>query len=127
MEVDSSYDGPMYVSGKCTADFCQHLMEHQFKQQRVAKKFAHQIALDMIEMLKESSALVGIDVPEKGDVKVRGDVRRQFYDLLNIFSLNRVPSEDNACLFTGEFMDQGSFSVEVILTRFAWKLAFHDI
>lgn len=124
MEVDSTYDGPMYISGSCTVDFCQHLMEHQKKEQCIAKKFAYQIVLDMIEMLKQSSTLVDIDVPEKGEVTVCGDVHGQFYDLLNIFALNGVPSEENPYLFNGDFVDRGSFSVEVILTLFAWKLAF---
>ena len=123
MEVDSTYDGPMYISGSCTVDFCQHLMEHQKKEQCIAKKFAYQIVLDMIEMLKQSSTLVDIDVPEKGEVTVCGDVHGQFYDLLNIFALNGVPSEANPYLFNGDFVDRGSFSVEVILTLFAWKLA----
>ena len=124
MEVDPDYRGPVYPSGRCTNDFCQQLMEHQRKQQRIDKKFANQIVLDMIEMLKESSTLVDIDVPEKGEVTVCGDIHGQFYDLLNIFSLNGVPSQENPYLFNGDFVDRGSFSVEVILTLFAWKLAF---
>lgn len=99
-------------------------MEHQRKQQRIDKKFANQIVLDMIEMLKESSTLVDIDVPEKGEVTVCGDIHGQFYDLLNIFSLNGVPSQENPYLFNGDFVDRGLFPMEVILTLFAWKLAF---
>eukprot|EP00435_Cladocopium_sp_Y103_P005009 s3972_g1.t1 len=120
----TAYNGPLYVSGSCTADFCQHLMEHQKKEQSIPKKFAVQIVRDMIELLKASSTLVDIEVPEKSEVTICGDIHGQFYDLLNIFSVNGPPSEENPYLFNGDFVDRGSFSVEVILTLFAWKLAF---
>ncbi|CAE7185139.1 PAPP5, partial [Symbiodinium pilosum] len=124
MDVDATYSGPVYQSGACTAEFCQALMQHQKEEKTIAKKYAYQIVLDMIEMLKGASTLVDIEVPDAGEVTVCGDVHGQFYDLLNIFSMNGVPSQDNPYLFNGDFVDRGSFSVEVILTLFAWKLAF---
>ncbi|KAF5796269.1 putative protein-serine/threonine phosphatase [Helianthus annuus] len=45
----------------------------------------------------------------------------QFFDLLNIFELNGLPSDESPYLFNGGFVDQGPFSVEVILTLFAFK------
>jgi serine/threonine-protein phosphatase 5 len=57
-------------------------------------------------------------------ITVCGDTHGQFYDVLHIFDLNGKPSNSNAYLFNGDFVDRGSFSFEVIMTFLAYKVAF---
>jgi hypothetical protein len=51
-------------------------------------------------------------------------VLAQFYDVCNIFQLNGMPSETNPYLFNGDFVDRGSFSIEVIMLFFSLKLLY---
>lgn len=124
MDVDGGYEGPIYDRTAMSADFCLHLMDWQKQQKNIAKKYAYEMVLDMVALLRSVGTLVDIEVPEDGEMTVCGDVHGQYYDLLNIFDLNGVPSETNPYLFNGDFVDRGSFSIEVILTLFSWKLLY---
>lgn len=76
------------------------------------------------EFFVSQPPIVDIQVPKNGKLTVCGDVHGQFYDLVNIFKRNGSPSDTHAYLFNGDFVDRGSFSVEVILTLFAYKLLY---
>jgi serine/threonine-protein phosphatase 5 len=99
-------------------------MQWQKQEKTIAKKYAYQIVVDMIKLLKTLSSMVDIEVPEDGEITVCGDVHGQYYDLINIFGINGDPAEDNPYVFNGDFVDRGSFSLEVILTLFSWKLCY---
>lgn len=74
------------------------------------------------ELFDQVETCVRIQVDDLEEITVCGDVHGQYYDLLNIFSINGNPSEENSYLFNGDFIDRGSFSVEVVLTMLAWKV-----
>ena len=59
-------------------------------------------AVQALKVLQAQPALVDVPIPDEAAFTVCGDVHGQFYDLLNIFELNGVPSEDNPYLFNGE-------------------------
>jgi len=56
-------------------------------------------------------------------MNVCGDIHGQFYDLLNIFKINGLPSESNIYLFNGDFVDRGSFSTEVMILLLAFLVS----
>uniref|UniRef100_A0A8U7P068 protein-serine/threonine phosphatase n=1 Tax=Corvus moneduloides TaxID=1196302 RepID=A0A8U7P068_CORMO len=104
MTIEDEYSGPKLEDGKVTLAFMKELMQWYKDQKKLHRKCAYQT--------------------EK--VTVCGDTHGQFYDLLNIFELNGLPSEANPYIFNGDFVDRGSFSVEVILTLFGFKLLYPD-
>lgn len=109
-----------------TRDFLSTMME-EFKETRlIHRRFALEIIMATQRVLMPLPSLVDVEVPETGHITVCGDVHGQYYDLLNIFELNGLPSESNPYLFNGDFVDRGSFSVEVILTLFAFKVLYPD-
>ncbi|KAK9004290.1 hypothetical protein V6N11_002093 [Hibiscus sabdariffa] len=120
-EVEPQYSGAKIEGDVVTLDFVKKMMDDFKNQKCLHKRYAFQIVLQMREMLQVQPSLVDINIPNGSHFTVCGDVHGQFYDLLNIFELNGLPSEENPYLFNGDFVDRGSFSVEVILTLFALK------
>ena len=53
------------------------------------------------ELLRKAPSLVDVSIPAESSFTVCGDVHGQFYDLLHIFELNGLPSEENPYLFNG--------------------------
>ncbi|XP_030516660.2 serine/threonine-protein phosphatase 5 isoform X2 [Rhodamnia argentea] len=121
LDVEPQYSGARIEGDVVTLDFVKKMIEDFKNQKCLHKRYAFQIVLQTREMLRALPSLVDIDVPHGKHFTVCGDVHGQFYDLLNIFELNGLPSEENPYLFNGDFVDRGSFSVEVILTLFAFK------
>jgi len=121
--LESSYDGPVFEY-PVKPEFLEALSEWQRDQKTLSKRSAYEICLKALEIFRSERSLVHIDVPPGTEFTVCGDVHGQYYDLLNIFKINGVPSETNPYLFNGDFVDRGSFSMECILLLFAYKVAY---
>lgn len=123
MTVDSTYSGPR-LDGDITREFMEELTVWYRKQQVLHRKYAYKMLILIKKFFSDQPSIVDIAVPNEGKFTVCGDIHGQYYDLLNIFELNGVPSETNPYLFNGDFVDRGSFSIEVIFTLFGYKLLY---
>lgn len=121
IEVEPQYDGARIEGENVTLEFIKKMMDDFKNQKNIHRRYAFQILLQVKDLLEAMPSLVDINIPNGKQFTVCGDIHGQYYDLLNIFEINGLPSEDNPYLFNGDFVDRGSFSVEVILVLFAFK------
>lgn len=125
MEIESDYTGPrLPEDGQVTLDFMTEIIESFKRQKKLHRKYAYKIVMDAKTLFESLPTLVDIEVPDDHKFTVCGDIHGQYFDLLNVFRLNGLPSPDNPYLFNGDFVDRGSFSVECILVLFGFKLLY---
>ncbi|KAL6780115.1 CCPP5 [Auxenochlorella protothecoides x Auxenochlorella symbiontica] len=124
--IDSSYCGPALPTDENGAyfinlEFIESMLEAFKRGQTLHRRYVLWIVLEAQRLLKALPSLVHVDVPAGSHITVCGDTHGQFFDLLRIFQLGGAPSEANPYLFNGDFVDRGSWSVEVMLTLLAHK------
>lgn len=125
IEVEDSYSGPRLADGmKVTAEFLTELMDWFKAEKRLHKRYVYEIVMQALKIFRAMPSLYRVPVPEGSHITVCGDVHGQYYDVLNLFKLNGLPSPTNPYLFNGDFVDRGSFSVEVIIVFFAFKILY---
>ncbi|KAK3823194.1 MAG: Metallo-dependent phosphatase-like protein [Benniella sp.] len=122
--VEDSYDGVRMDDGQVTKEFVDDMIERFVAQKKIHKRYAYEIILQVRNHYLEQPSLVDVHIPDDHKLTICGDVHGQFYDFNNIFKLNGRPSETHAYLFNGDFVDRGAFSLEIILTLFAYKLLY---
>jgi serine/threonine-protein phosphatase 5 len=122
--VEQSYAGMSFEKREdITVDWCVELMEYFKEEKKLHKKYVVMLLIYISEINKEQPSLVDIEVEDTVDITICGDTHGQYYDVLTIFEKNGNPSETNPYLFNGDFVDRGSFSVEVLMLLVAWKIA----
>jgi len=122
-EPAADYAGPRYTKGSDITDaWLQKLMDFQKTGGLLPKKDAYLVVLDIIAQLKSEGAMGELEVKAGESLTVFGDLHGQYFDVLNILGLSGMPSTKTPFLFNGDFVDRGSWSIEVILLLYCMKL-----
>lgn len=95
------------------------LRDHLGKEGKISKDDCHQLLNDSLSMLKKEPNLLKLKDP----VTVVGDIHGQYYDFIKLLDVGGDP-ENTKYLFLGDYVDRGSFSVEVVLLVYAIKLNY---
>jgi serine/threonine-protein phosphatase 5 len=127
LSVDPSYTGPRMPEGTedvVTLEFVTGMLEWFKSQKAIPVKYLWKILRACKKQFSTLPSLVDIPLSATGQVTVCGDTHGQFYDVLNLFAINGLPSPSNPYLFNGDFVDRGSFSTEVVITFLAFKALY---
>ncbi|EKD01483.1 phosphoprotein phosphatase [Trichosporon asahii var. asahii CBS 8904] len=109
-----------------TKEFVEAMVETFKNGGKMPKRVVWEIILGVKSVVDAEASLVEIEVPKGVTCDIVGDTHGQFYDLHNLLSIIKPPSDDHMVIFNGDFVDRGSWSVEVVLTLFAYKWLYPE-
>ncbi|RSH87663.1 uncharacterized protein EHS24_000177 [Apiotrichum porosum] len=109
-----------------TKEFVESMIETFKNGGKLPKRVVWEIVLGVLAIINSEPSLVEVTIPKGVTVDVIGDTHGQFYDLHNLLSIITPPSEDHMIVFNGDFVDRGSWSIEVVLTLFAYKWLYPE-
>jgi len=124
LPVPGDYTGPKYEGpGSVTDAFVKDLLALYKQQGKLPMKYVYMMTLDVLDLLKAEKTLQRVAVPAGSKITVVGDVHGQFFDVAHMLEqVSGFPSPANPILFNGDFVDRGVWSVEVLMSLFAFKL-----
>lgn len=118
--VDWQGDGDIGMTQEFIDDMVQRFRDGK----QIHKKYAFQIVKKVKDIVYAEPTMVEMNIQPDQTLTVCGDTHGQFFDLMNIFELSGKPSPQRPYLFNGDFVDRGSWSTEIALTLYAYKVLY---
>jgi len=119
----AGYSGVVYSGPSCLNDaWIQAFIEQQKQGILLPKAYAYHLVIDAIKALSKQNTMGEITVPPGGKITVCGDTHGQYWDTMNLFKINGIPSPSNPYVFNGDFVDRGSWGMENVLLLYAMKV-----
>jgi len=98
-------------------------IDHLFAHLNLEGALCQELLLELIQkasdLFKDEPNLLKLQDP----ITVVGDVHGQFYDLVKLFEVGGSP-ETTQYIFLGDYVDRGSYSVEVVVAMYALKIKY---
>lgn len=95
IEVDSSYAGPRLSNASISMSFVNELIQWFKSDNKLHSKYVYEIMLRSKQILEKEPNLVNIELKEDQTLTICGDIHGQFFDLMHIFEMNGMPSEQH--------------------------------
>eukprot|EP01101_Sappina_pedata_P010033 TRINITY_DN621_c0_g1_i1.p1 TRINITY_DN621_c0_g1~~TRINITY_DN621_c0_g1_i1.p1 ORF type:complete len:685 (-),score=246.37 TRINITY_DN621_c0_g1_i1:94-2148(-) len=93
------------------------LTDHFYKEGKITNQAAITILNKAEDILRKEPNLLELEAP----ITVVGDIHGQYYDLVNLIDQSGDP-ENTQYLFLGDYVDRGSYGMEVTLLLMAYKI-----
>ncbi|KAK4580392.1 Palmitoyl-protein thioesterase 1 [Recurvomyces mirabilis] len=122
MVVEDFYDGAQLKDSTMTQVFIDDMITRFKNGKKLHRKYVFQIILAVKDLVYNEPTMVETQVASNQKLTVCGDTHGQYFDLLEIFRLNGFPSDTHGYLFNGDFVDRGSWSTEIALLLYAYKM-----
>eukprot|EP01119_Soliformovum_irregulare_P023279 TRINITY_DN8111_c0_g1_i1.p1 TRINITY_DN8111_c0_g1~~TRINITY_DN8111_c0_g1_i1.p1 ORF type:complete len:755 (+),score=222.45 TRINITY_DN8111_c0_g1_i1:39-2267(+) len=119
--VPEHYHGP-HLFGEMTMKFITDIIAFFREGGNLPYLYVEAIISRVFELHDSCQPVIDLEVPHDGRLTVVGDIHGQLADLLTIFQHNGLPSETNAYIFNGDFVDRGKQGTEVLLILYSLKL-----
>ncbi|KAA6319233.1 MAG: putative serine/threonine-protein phosphatase 5, partial [Streblomastix strix] len=107
---------PFDVPNPVTPEYAIMLIDAFRESKRLKISQVNAILSQSRKLLETLANIIEVNVPEGKEITIVGDTHGQFFDVLNLFTLNGPPSNENPYLFNGDWVDRGSFGTEVTIT-----------
>jgi len=113
-------DALLYPFGTGIPDW-RALRSHLAREGKVRKE----VCLELIKKVSDITSTEPNLLRLKDPITVVGDIHGQFFDMLKLLDVGGDP-DTTQYLFLGDYVDRGSFSIEVMLLIYALKLNHPD-